>query len=139
MCEFVCTYVCLCVYVYCTFFGLANLKRTRCTENEKLPYLFRSRFDSIRRTIVEKFVCVYLWHKFVLSAQFSILLFAVIIVAGTRIPATFILYVQCACIRIVLYCMIGKFQLNRPIFERLFNFFSYCCSQFRSFFFHIYN
>lgn len=92
------------------------------------------RFDSIRWTIVEKclYVSVHVWiriirtrFRFVICSHYG---------CGRAISATFI-YVMCVCV-CVLYCavFIGKFQLNRQIFERLFNFFSYCCSQFRSFF-----
>lgn len=110
-----------------------ELKRTRSKENEKLPYLFRSRFNSLndcRETVLCKCTCMnsHYPHKVPFCYLQSLWLRA-------RDFGDIYLCNVCECV-CVLYCavFIGKFQLNRPIFERLFNFFSYCCSQFRSFF-----
>lgn len=72
------------------------------------------RFDAIRRTILSKnAACTLYINKFALSAQFSILLFAVIIVAGAQFGDIYLYKIRVCVHCIVLYLLVNFSSIDQ--------------------------
>lgn len=123
---FGCLYVCMCLLYFCfsyisllndgnrsiawninmvqIFFCVAMCFGWANQKNETHPYLFRSRFDSIRNNWRK--MCIYKFElrRYIFLPRLSLLL---LLLFWRRSG------------------IVAQFQLNQPIFERLFNFFLY--------------